>query len=91
MAFGILAERTKALHAFRTVDDPRARRRLSGSIWGHCQHRRGLLVAAALLAAAPPRHFAGEAAPCLGFFQFVHNAKIRGKGLLKHLLDALLA
>ncbi len=27
----------------------------------------------------------------LGFFQFVHNARIRGKGLLKHLLNALLA
>ncbi len=40
----------------------------------------------------PHRGISQEALPLyLGFFQFVHNAKIRGKGLLKPLLDALLA
>ena len=40
----------------------------------------------------PHRGISQEKLPLyLGFFQFVHNAKIRGKGLLKHLLDTLLA
>lgn len=39
----------------------------------------------------PHRGISQEKLPLyLGFFQFIHNAKIRGKGLLKHLLDALL-
>ena len=40
----------------------------------------------------PHRGLSQEKLPLyLGFFQFVHNARIRGKGLLKHLLNALLA
>ncbi|MEF8701444.1 MAG: IS1595 family transposase [Candidatus Accumulibacter sp. UW25] len=40
----------------------------------------------------PHRGISQEKLPLyLGFFQFVHNAGIRGKGLLKHLLNALLA
>ena len=40
----------------------------------------------------PHRGLSQEKLPLyLGFIQFVHNARIRGKGLLKHLLNALLA
>ena len=40
----------------------------------------------------PHRGLSQEKLPLyLGFFQFVHNARIRGKGLLKSLLHALLA
>jgi transposase len=40
----------------------------------------------------PHRGISQESLPVyLGFFQFVHNARTRGKGLLKPLLDALLA
>jgi len=39
----------------------------------------------------PHRGISQEKLPLyLGFFQFIHNAKIRGKGLLKPLLDTLL-
>jgi transposase-like protein len=39
----------------------------------------------------PHRGISQEKLPIyLGFFQFMHNAKIRGKGLLKPLLDILL-
>lgn len=39
----------------------------------------------------PHRGISQEKLPIyLGFFQFMHNAKIRGKGLLKPLLDTLL-
>ena len=39
----------------------------------------------------PRRGISQEKLPIyLGFFQFMHNAKIRGKGLLKPLLDTLL-
>ena len=40
----------------------------------------------------PHRGISQEKLPLyLGFFQFVHNARIRGKGLLSPLLDVLLA
>jgi transposase-like protein len=40
----------------------------------------------------PHRGISQEKLPLyLGFFQFVHNARIRGKGLLKPLLSVLLA
>ena len=40
----------------------------------------------------PHRGISQEMLPLyLGFFQFVHNARIRGKGLLSPLLDVLLA
>ncbi len=40
----------------------------------------------------PHRGISQEKLPLyLGFFQFVHNTKLRGKGLLKPLLNALLA
>ncbi len=40
----------------------------------------------------PHRGISQEKLPLyLGFFQFVHNAKLRGKGLLKPLLNAFLA
>ena len=40
----------------------------------------------------PHRGISQEKLPIyLGFFQFVHNVRRRGKGLLKPLLDALLA
>lgn len=39
----------------------------------------------------PHRGISQEKLPIyLGFFQFIHNAKIRGKGLLNPLLDTLL-
>jgi transposase-like protein len=39
----------------------------------------------------PHRGVSQEKLPIyLGFFQFIHNAKIRGKGLLRPLLDTLL-
>jgi transposase-like protein len=39
----------------------------------------------------PHRGISQEKLPLyLGFFQFIHNAKVRGKGLLKPLLDTLL-
>jgi hypothetical protein len=40
----------------------------------------------------PHRSISQEKLPLyLGFFQFVHNARIRGKGLLRPLLGVLLA
>ncbi|SER87136.1 hypothetical protein SAMN04244573_04491, partial [Azotobacter beijerinckii] len=40
----------------------------------------------------PHRGLSQEKLPLyLGFFQFVHNARIRGKGLLQTLLRVLLA
>jgi hypothetical protein len=40
----------------------------------------------------PHRGLSQEKLPLyLGFFPFMHNARIRGKGLLKPLLDVLLA
>lgn len=40
----------------------------------------------------PHRGISQEKLPLyLGFFEFVHNARIRGKGLLQHLLGLLLA
>jgi transposase-like protein len=40
----------------------------------------------------PHRGISQEKLPLyLGFFQFIHNTKIRGKGLLKPLLDTLLS
>ncbi|MFM8331365.1 MAG: hypothetical protein ACKN9T_06725, partial [Candidatus Methylumidiphilus sp.] len=44
------------------------------------------MVAAALPAAPPPGHLAGQAAAYLGFFEFVHNLKRRGKRPLPSLL-----
>ena len=40
---------------------------------------------------ATSRHLPRKTAVVSGLFQFVHNARQRGKGLLKSLLDALLA
>jgi transposase len=57
---------------------------------------RGLLVAPAILAAS--RHLTGPEGQrskklplYLGFFQFVHNARRRGKALLGSLIEALVA
>jgi len=48
-----------------------------------------ILVAAALLA-APHRGISQDKLPLyLGFFQFVHNARRRGKALLSALITAL--
>ena len=47
-------------------------------------HRRGVLVVVALVVATPIGEFHKKNCPLyLGFFQFVHNVRIRGKGLLK--------
>jgi len=58
----------------------------------------GLLVAPAILAAAASRHLTGPEGQrskklplYLGFFQFVHNARRRGKALLGSLIEALVA
>src|SRR4051812_43369389 len=73
---------------------PRARRIRPRRGWrrvlrGARQHDRGVLVPAALLA-RPHRGISQEKLPLyLGFFQFVHNARRRGKALLGALVAVL--
>ena len=73
----------------------RGRRRV---LRGPRQRLGGLLVAPAILAAAALRHLAGPEGQrskklplYLGFFEFVHNARQRGKALLGSLVEALVA
>ena len=55
----------------------------------HAEYSGRVLVIAALLAAPAPRQFPEKLPVYLGFFQFVHNTRQRGKALLGALVAAL--
>jgi hypothetical protein len=48
------------------------------------------MVAAALMAASAPWYLPRKTSTVLGFFEFVHNVRRRGRALLESLLETLL-